>query len=293
MKDYDKYELVRGAIDLHIHGGPDVFPRVADVASIAREASEAGLRAVVIKNHLVSTARECHALGRFIPEIHIFGGVVLNRAVGGINPAAVRATLEMGGKIIWMPTVDGGGHVEAFGATGTFGKKGYSLKDAGAPPLSILENDELSNSAEEILHIVKEYDAAIGTAHLRKDEIRVLVRRAKSLGVKILLTHPEFKVPNLKFNDLQSLVGDGVYAEICAVNVFPPALTTVEEQAALIKKIGAENCVIASDAGIPWGPMPHVMLSCFAQQLSMQDGISEMDMQRMMITNPEKILNLE
>ena len=292
MKEYDKYELVRGAVDLHIHGGPDVFPRAADTAVMAAEAAKVGMRAIVVKNHLVGTARECCALSRIVPGIEIYGGVVLNRAVGGINPRAVRAALEMGGKIVWMPTVDGGGHVEAFGATGTFGKKGYSLKDAGAPPLSILEGGRLSADAEEVLRIVGEYGAAVGTAHLRKEEIFALVERAKSLGVKVLITHPEFKVPNFGFDELAPLVGNGVYAEICAVNIFPPALTTVEKQAELIKSLGPENCVIASDAGIPWGPMPHDMLSFFAQQLAMRDGITAEDLRRMMIENPTRILNL-
>lgn len=293
MKNYDKYRLIQGCIDLHIHGGPDIFPRVADVNEIANKATSAGLRAIVIKNHLVSTARECFAFNKLNDSIEIYGGVVLNRAVGGINPAAVRATLEMGGKIIWMPTVDGLGHVDAFGATGTFGKKGYSLKDAGSPPLTILKSGELSEEAEKILKIVKEYDAAIGTSHLNKDEIIKLVARAKILGVKILITHPEFKVPHLNIEELEKLVGDGVYAEICAVNIFPPAMITVEEQATIIKRIGPANCIIASDAGIPWGPMPHDMLSICAQQLSMQEGISEEDLHLMMAINPATILNID
>ncbi|WP_413770358.1 DUF6282 family protein, partial [Vibrio vulnificus] len=38
---------MRGAIDLHCHSGPSVMPRYCDHVEAMREASEAGLRAVL------------------------------------------------------------------------------------------------------------------------------------------------------------------------------------------------------------------------------------------------------
>ena len=58
-------------------------------------------------------------LPREVPGIEIYGGIVLNRAVGGINPAAVEWMTRMSGargKVVWLPTFDadlvGGGSRE-------------------------------------------------------------------------------------------------------------------------------------------------------------------------------------
>ena len=44
-----------------------------------------------------------------VPGIEVFGGIDLNRSVGGINPAAIeRMVLMKGGwgRVMWMPTFD-------------------------------------------------------------------------------------------------------------------------------------------------------------------------------------------
>ncbi|MFX0132143.1 MAG: DUF6282 family protein, partial [Candidatus Hodarchaeota archaeon] len=38
------YELLEGAIDLHIHAEPDLFPRELDEAEVVRQAREIGMR---------------------------------------------------------------------------------------------------------------------------------------------------------------------------------------------------------------------------------------------------------
>ncbi|MEA3095456.1 MAG: hypothetical protein QOJ04_6798, partial [Caballeronia sp.] len=46
--------LVRGSIDLHCHSGPSVMPRYLDHIEAMQEASAAGLRAVLLKDHYYS-----------------------------------------------------------------------------------------------------------------------------------------------------------------------------------------------------------------------------------------------
>ena len=45
--------------------------------------------ALVLKNHYESTAALAYVVGREVPGIEIFGGIDLNRAVGGLNLAAL------------------------------------------------------------------------------------------------------------------------------------------------------------------------------------------------------------
>ena len=101
---------VTGAVDLHCHPYPDLFPRLADDFDIVRAARDAGLKAILLKCHHENTVSRAYLVQRVIPGIRVFGGIVLNYYVGGINPAAVEASLRLGGKEVWMPTVDAGYH---------------------------------------------------------------------------------------------------------------------------------------------------------------------------------------
>ena len=44
------------------------------------------------------------SVSRMVPDVHVYGGLVLNDTVGGLNTAAVRLAVSMGAKEIWMPT---------------------------------------------------------------------------------------------------------------------------------------------------------------------------------------------
>lgn len=76
-------ELMRGACDLHIHAGPDIVPRRQDVVEVARDAREAGMRALGIKDHNTNTAGRCYVASQLVPGIELLGGIVLNHTVGG------------------------------------------------------------------------------------------------------------------------------------------------------------------------------------------------------------------
>ena len=117
---------IAGAIDLHCHPYPDLFPRLADDFDIVRAARDAGMRAIMLKCHHESTVSRAYLVQRVVPGIRVYGGIVLNFYVGGLNPAAVEASLRLGGKEVWMPTVDAGYHAEVHGGTG-----GYDSQQGG------------------------------------------------------------------------------------------------------------------------------------------------------------------
>ena len=49
-------ELLQGAVDIHIHHGPDLYPRIQDPIELAQDAKAAGMRAVCLKTHNFPTA---------------------------------------------------------------------------------------------------------------------------------------------------------------------------------------------------------------------------------------------
>jgi len=60
----------------------------ADVATV-RVARDRGLRGLVIKNHWEPTATVAYLLRKEIPNIDLYGGIVMNLTTGGMNPMAV------------------------------------------------------------------------------------------------------------------------------------------------------------------------------------------------------------
>ena len=304
-------EHIKGAIDTHIHGGPCLFKRIADDEEIAIAARDAGLEAVMIKSHSTDTSRSAYFVNKHVSGIKIFGGITLNWSVGGINPSAVRTALDFGGKEVWMPTYDAKNHADFFGGTGAWGTYDipeserltdahggshldFEIGDKGKRPgISILKNGSLTEKILEVVDLVREYNAIIGTSHLSKKEISILVQHAKKLsGIKILITHPLYRVPDCDSKFLKTVVGDGVYAEIAAATIHPTITNkTVSDQVELIKTLGAENCIFCSDGGIVYAPMPHEMIRIGARMLN-NTGITNEELYTMMKKNPRKVLDI-
>src|SRR5690625_3924308 len=138
---------LKGAIDLHLHTYPDVFPRLIDDIELAKFAAQSQMRGVVIKSHIESSVSRAYLAEQVVPEVNVFGGVVLNTYVGGINPAAVDTCLRLGGKIVWMPTIDSAYHALKHGGTGR-----YDTQEGGrvfSDGISVIDdNDRLLRSEE-------------------------------------------------------------------------------------------------------------------------------------------------
>jgi len=284
---------VTGAVDLHCHPAPDLFPRLADDIEVAEHARGMGLRAVVIKCHYEpSPSRAAHA-ERIVPGIRVFGGIVLNHAVGGVNPAAAEAALQMGAREVWMPTVDARFHAEMHGGTGSYDVQ-RSEAGSSRPGISVTDQDgELTPETREVLDLIAQHDAIMGTCHLSPGEIKTLVAEARRRGVqRITVTHPFFKVPNLSVEELQDLTALGAYAEFGYCTISPMwGYANPARVADAVNAIGARHCLLVSDTGQRHNPMPAEALRVFAQSL-FESGVSEEDVATMIRTNPMELLDL-
>jgi len=285
---------MHGAVDVHLHSAPDLFPRIADTAAIARHARAMGLRAISLKCHSERTTSRAYLTQQLVPGIDIVGGIVLNRAVGGINPAAVEAALELGAKHIWMPTVDAANHARTFGRTGAYDKQASTIASATDPGIEIFDDGGAPTAGLfDVLDLVAQHRAILSTCHLSVREIALLVPTACERGVeKIMITHPFFKVPNLDLDTLKQLVAHGAYAEFGYCTVSPmwnhAPLTRVVEA---IRAIGPERSILMSDAGQRHNPMPAEALRVFAQSVH-ESGIDMSDVEKMIKDNPLDLLEL-
>src|SRR3954454_6597715 len=110
-----------GVIDRHVHSHPDVFGRNMDDIDIAQLAKSKGMRGILLKNHISETASRAALVMKVVPGVEVFGGVVLNKAVGGINPDAVEWMHRIygsRGKVVWLPTFEADRHVKVLGKPG-------------------------------------------------------------------------------------------------------------------------------------------------------------------------------
>jgi hypothetical protein len=280
---------MHGAIDLHFHSYPDLFPRGADDIEIAIAARNMGMGGLLIKGHHENTVTRAYLLSRIIPGIKIYGGIVLNSYVGGINPAAVEAVLRLGGKQVWMPTIDAGFHAEKHGGTGRYDAQQGGRSGEGIWILD--ENGKLKPEVHEVLELVAHYNVILGTCHLSPREIVALVKQARQTGVqKILITHPFFKVPHLDLETLEELVRMGGTAEFGYCTISPAwHYATPEQIVHAIQRIGASHAVLMSDTGQRHNPLPPEALRVFAQTL-FEKGLSEDEIKQMIVTNPTNLL---
>jgi Family of unknown function (DUF6282) len=280
---------LQGAIDLHVHCAPSFFTRWGDGLDVMRACEHAGMAAVLLKAHEGSTVAEAAVLNR-LSTLEVVGGVVLNRYVGGINPAAAEAALRLGGRCIWFPTLDADAHAKAFGSTGAYPSQRGGIESATG--IRVLDDEgELVQTAQDVLALAAEHDALVATGHLDGGEIRALLRTARQAGVqRFLVQHPSFTVPGLGMSELEPLVEQGAVVELTYLNVSPQWRTsTVEQEAEILARIGGQAVILSSDAGQAHNPSPPEALRSFAQALH-EHGIAKAELAKTLRDTPRRLL---
>lgn len=290
-------DLLDGAIDLHIHAGPSLFPRLMDARETALAARKAGMRGIVIKHHHVPTVERGYFVSKSVPGVDVIGGVTLNYAVGGLNPFAVDAALKLGGRIVWMPSADALNHVRHFGELGKYGSRfDYERPRIyeGKKGITILDEDRrLRPSVHEILDVIADADAAIATSHLDVEESKALVSEARRRSIRTVVTHVAFVTASLSVEDQRWMAERGAYLELC-YNSLTPAWksTTIEDVASTIREVGSEHYILASDLGQVHNPPPPEGLRRYITLL-LERGFEPDEIRLMVKDNPERLLGLD
>jgi hypothetical protein len=276
-------ELIHGAIDIHVHFGPDAFvDRRTNALTLARSCREVGLRAIVLKSHEQPTQLLAHAVGLAVPEVQVFGGVCLNDEVGGINPRAVEATARIGGKLVWFPTSSAAADRSARGR----GTGGISI---------VHPSGGLSTEAGEVLEIAREYDLVVASGHLSMRETLSLFGEARRMGVsRLVVTHVSTLTRwyGLRVEDVKQLAMTGAYLEHSVNVFFPLALGLAPgDMIEIIRSVGAERCMLSSDLGIWNQPLPPEGLRTGVAYL-LSAGMSMDEVELLVKHNPASLLDL-
>ncbi|MEE8110769.1 MAG: DUF6282 family protein [bacterium] len=282
------------AIDIHFHPYPDLIPRLTDDRGVVERAAECGMRAVVLKCHFESTVGRAYNVNQQFDGIDVYGGIALNRHVGGVNPAAVETSVRLGAKIVWMTTVDADYHAKTYGFTGGYAQQKSDSRPV--EPISIVKDGKLTQECQDVLDVMAHYDsAALTTGHFSAEDVDLLVRNALERGVKrIILQHVFFKIPAMSIEQIQSLVALGAVAELeyCGISPFwaweGQTLGLMRQG---IEEVGAEHFLLISDGGQRHNPLPPDCLRLLAQGFY-EKGVSREELRTMMATNPARMLGI-
>jgi len=290
-------ELLRGALDIHLHAGPSVFPRLMDAVEAAEGAEAAGMRGILFKHHHLPTVDRAYLTHRVVPGVEVYGGITLNYAVGGLNPFAVDAALRLGAKIVWMPSVDALNHRRHFGELGKYGsrldyRKPRFYEDFEGITI-YTEDGDLDPRLRPILDSIAEADAVLATSHLSVEESMDLVEEALRRGVrKIVVTHIFFPTAALSIRQQRWMAERGALLELCYSSLSPAwKCTSIHRVVEAVREVGAEHYILSSDLGQVNNPPPAEGLRLYIRLL-LEHGISPKEVRRMVKENPEELLGL-
>ena len=283
--------ILQGAYDIHVHTGPDVVKRKLSDVEMAQDIIESGMKGYVIKSHYFNTAARAAIIREVFPECNAIGAVVLNNAVGGINPNAVEMAARGGTKVVWMCTMDAKNmwdYLERSGDSVPFGSA--STDPDEVKKITVFdENGKISDAVKKVLCIIKKYDMVLGTGHLSPEESLAVLRVGKEMGLtKMIATHVEFKPTYADIEMQKKYVETGAFIEHNYVTVLNGDYT-IQDLAEQIRVIGAEHVVISTDMGQNINPKPLDGMKAMVKGL-LEQGITEQELHQMLVFNTKYLM---
>nr|MDT0660719.1 DUF6282 family protein [Micromonospora sp. DSM 115978] len=294
IPDPEADALLVGAVDLHQHPGPSPFPRRMSILDAARDAASLGFRAIVAKSHhhsMVTDILALRAAGLAEVSTEVYGGIALNRTVGGLNPYAVELALRMGGRMVWFPTLSSAAHVRHHDGHDS----GFPSPEVDLRPneiISILdERGRVLPEVQDILSVIAAENAVLTCGHLGVEEAQPLIDAALAAGVgRIVVNHPCFVV-EASVDQAVAWARQGVTIEHCIIMYFgrPERRRDLNELLTFIKEVGVGQTVLSSDSGQKTNPLP-VTLYRRAVRGLLDAGISADDIRQLVGTNAGHLL---
>jgi len=280
---------LEGMYDMHVHPAPSIQKRTFTALEAIRYASEERMAGILFKDHTYNTVSMTRTINELMYTTKAYSTIMLNEAVGGINPSVVEIALALGTNQIEMPTYSSKAHFDAYGDD----QKIFPYKKRAKPTYILDEKGRLIPEVEEILNLVKGTGAFIGTGHISPPEIDRLVERGKELGCKMLIISVSTDMPGIPLDYQKKWAADNIFMEhvYMALTDVPHVKTPIETIVEQIKTIGAERCVLGTDAGNTKLPRQVESMKDFLNRL-LAAGISEKEIELMTKMNPRILLGI-
>src|SRR4030065_285276 len=95
---------LKGMYDLHVHAAPSIARRRFTALEALNLASQEGMGGFLLLDHTYNTAVVAQVVNEMGFATKVFGSILLNESVGGLNPSVVETAIQLGTKQIQMPT---------------------------------------------------------------------------------------------------------------------------------------------------------------------------------------------
>lgn len=277
----DEDKFLQGGFDVHVHANPDTLgPRSQSLIDVAADASRAGMRAVLHKDHHHSTvgvaemAQRCIdnmvETGQLPHRVEVYGGVPLSFST---DPRSVEVTLR-------SP------HMRMIFFNCLYGEpltEGTKVKQPVLDVIKLAADHRVPITLCPPNHSTKQSEPDFeGTLPL--------VEAITAAGAKGLLDHP---VSCFTVEQAKRLVDYGMY---CGVFCFPTLPTVAKAPVVdpdlvreMVLAIGPERCVIGSDMGHILEPdaIPAIRMLI---RLLLAYGLTDRQLTAMCQTNPAALL---
>ncbi len=291
-------ELVEDAIDMHVHPLDDGFS-VPMALETARGMADAGMAGVLFKPHFNPTPMLAELLDQLLEDFRVFGGHIMERSAGGIDPQVVAGQLRDGAVKVWMPLM-----TQSFWDAQLSHPRGYLGEDAMAtmerhhgPFWEYMEGGELRAGLfpelREVLELIADAGAIFDTGHASAEASMALVEEAAAAGVeKVVVDHPLAITKEATIEQQVEMVEAGAYMEQSWAKLQPTGgAVPPARYAEAIEAVGPENTVLVTDYAAGSHPPPAEAMREYLVTLR-DHGVSDGDLRVMTRDNPRELLGL-
>ncbi|MCM4076406.1 DUF6282 family protein [Paractinoplanes hotanensis] len=288
--------LLRGAVDVHVHGRPDLSPGLpnrGDDLEVARLAHAYGMAGWVLKSHLWATTDRARSIQERMAGTGFaaHGSITLNPPVGGLEPAVVELAAAHGARVVFLPTWGSAADVGRGGYISTLlGRIAPSFGEyAGRTASNLCEADgRLTGRTRAVIDACRGLGLALATGHASVEESRAVADYCAGVGQQLLITHPLHYTTDPA--ELRELADTGAYLEFCnAPLVHPDAHLTVRDVHEALTAVGPERAILTTDVFSRWVPPEPECLRMFVEQLAYL-GWADDQIATMVSTNPRTFL---
>lgn len=289
-------QILKGAVDPHVHSGPSIAARALDHIELAQQLSKAGFVAAVTKDHDYSGVVSAELIRKHYPELttKIYSGVVLNNVVGGMNPYAVEHTAAMGGKVVWMPTLAAENHLE-WEKTSSWSHPASTQKMRHATAVPLFGGQrQLRDEVKQVLDVIAKNDMTLASGHIHVSETWIVFEEARKRGVKhMIFTHPE-DIVGASLEDASGIAAAGAYVEHSLAMFLEGSkfqTRNADDLKAHIDAVGVDRTILCSDLG-QVGVVSPLEGFRIGVGMCMDLGYRDEDIHKMVATNASKALGL-
>ena len=294
-------ELIKGAVDMHLHSGPALIKRGYDHVEVVRAAIDAGMRAVVIKDHHMPDGGTCQLVQKYFvkPEdnFNVYGSMAMGNPLGGINPAIVEIALEYDTKVFWMPVMSakyGRERMDWLRENRPEYRQGVPATSKQLlfdPPMTILDDfGKLLPEVSTVCRLIAEGDAVLATGHISKEETYKLLDEAVRQGCKkIVITHAEY-FHDFSYDEMRQFQDAGFYVEHILTTLYS-GKQSYDGLYEMLKAHGAKKTIISSDLGQPGRPAHPQGILSFIEAMQ-ERGVADEDIRRITSDNQKYLLGI-